>query len=414
MGADLGTFSQALQEDYLPAINEIFLKKTPYWDTMAKDGETTGGKHAVIYLQTGENQGVGMRDEKEALPVAGETSIEQTLITSRTLYGTLEITGNLIDATKNKQNSVEDALELEQKSLVGTLRNDLERMLLAGNKTGRLAQVASSSLVAGNTVVVVDLPGVLYLSKGMNVSFLNAGDSKAVVNAAASYKVLTVDRKAAPGTLTIEGDVTAVAIDGKGIYRYMNKDKEFMGLYGIVGGVDEVAGGIFQGVNRAILPEACGGVIIESPTGVFSATDFRTLINYCDNDMGQRPDVFWTTIKFRDAYADLLGENVNYVNVSIVDGSIKAIAYDNVPIRTAKYSVPGRIYALVNETVKFHPLATGTQNIEWMNGAGGAKGDLVLSQKDDKDVYTARLKLRGEHGCTNPAKSAVYVNDNMR
>ncbi len=130
--------------------------------------------------------------------------------------------------------------------------------------------------------------------------------------------------------------------------------------------------------------------------------------------MGQRPDVFWTTVKFRDAYADLLGENVSYVNVHIVDGSIKAIAYDNVPIRTAKCSSPGRIFALVDETVKFHPLATGTQNIEWMNGEGGTAGSTVLMQQEGKDLYTARLKLRGEQGCVNPAKSAVYVNDSMR
>lgn len=411
MGADLSTFSTALQEDYLPAINRVLLLKTQYWDTLAKDGETTGGKYAVTYLQTGENQGVGMRGEKEDLPDAGETAIEKTLISSKTLYGTIELTGELIDATRNSENAATSALDLEQESIMGTFKNDLERQLLSGNGAGRLAQVASSVLVGGNTVVTLDALGALYISKSMLVSFLNAGDALSVVNAATKHKVLSVNRKISPNTITIEGDVVATAVAGKGIYRYMNKDKEFMGLYGMIGGVNEVKNGIFQGVDRALLPEACGEVITD--TGAFSPTDFRAMINYCDNDMGQRPDVFWTTIKFRDAYADLLGDNVSYVNVSIVDGAIKAIAYDNVPIRTCKYAKPGRITALVNSTVKFHPLAAGTQSIEWMNGAGGAGGNLVLSQQDNKDVYVARLKLRGEQGCTNPAKSVTYVNEGM-
>ncbi|MFA4854035.1 MAG: phage major capsid protein [Candidatus Omnitrophota bacterium] len=415
---ELSVLSEAFKHQILPVVNDFIVKQTPGWDDLAKDGETTGGEYVKIPIITEESYGTGSVDEKDPHPEAGTMKIENVLIRPRTTMGSLSISGTSLRATKGGQNSVIDALVAETQSSTKTFQDNIERQLFMGNGTGKLAEVVSSSTVEGVTrVVLTDVPGAIYLTKGTLVQFCTADASKTAVLGLPAYKIGKVFRSSSPGGNYIDLVGTATGVTaGRGIYLNRSKDKEFMGYFGIVGDAETVPGGMFQEKQRAGSEMFSARVVTDNvivgselTTGLFTPTDLDDIILDMELDRKEKPTVFWMPKKFKTAYRDFYGTKVQFVNVGKVDGHIETDKHDNVPLRIGKYVYPGTILVIQQETMKFHPMAKGSQLIQ---SVGEGIDDIVLRKQAGKDIWDAQIQLVGQVACHAPYRNVVYRNNN--
>lgn len=409
------TFQEGLIVDILPVINIIINRTTPGWDSVNKDGATIGAEAIEVSLQTGENRGTGFRLSTEKHPLAGSIRIEKLKLSSVDLIGSLGITGHLLQGTKGAAHAVADAFEAENKSITGSFKDTLERVFFSSDGTGKLGTV--TAIDVSRAKLTLNPQDMLYVTEGENIQLLAA--TATPTEADAFYKVVSVNYPT--NSITVTPAVAAGVVVGLGVYNHMSKDKEFMGLNGGVGDARHIpasgghGAGIFQTKDRASSQYFSATVMedlvdaLDATKGQFTPNDFRGIMNVMQYQKRRKPDCFWTTIPISDAYEDYVGEKINYVNVSIVDSSIKTVAFDNVPIRKSIYVPFGTIFAIDQSSFKFHPLAKGTGAIVFL---GQGQDGMTIRKRQDYDIYDSHLILRGQIGFNNPWANVRYYCNN--
>lgn len=423
------TFSEALKIDILPLINVLIPRHTPGFDSIAKDGATIGAEAIEVSLQTGENRGTGFRMPLDAHPFAGSVRIEKLKIASVDLIGALGITGHLLQGTKGAAHATADAFEAESKSIMGSFKDTLERVFFSSNGTGRLGTVVSSATVSGKTVVVLNKQDMLYVTEGELVQFMAASATADAVDTTPYYKITNVDYSGT-NKITLSAIANPAITVGHGVYVHGSKDKEFMGMFGGVGDATHMpasganVAGFFQRKDRNASQYFSATVIndlIDVPPvtvpltppdiskGQFTIADFGRIRDIMEFQKKRRPDCFWTTIPIANMYRDEVGEKVQYVNAQIIDADIKVPAYDNIPIRKSLYTPFGTIFGIVQDSFKFHPLATGTQIIGLL---GQGQDGQTLRKRPNYDIYDSYLVMRGQIGWNNPYANVRYYCDN--
>ena len=158
-GATVSSFSSALKNVYLPGIREELNEKTNLLDLFT-EGDLTQyewqGNQLVFALHSSRNySGVLYVAEGGALPVAGSQGVVNLLIPVCHLKGRIQLSYEVMRASRSDKGSFVRAMDLEQKGLVNDVARQRNRAL-----SGFGSEILAVVTVATNgSVITIDNPG---------------------------------------------------------------------------------------------------------------------------------------------------------------------------------------------------------------------------------------------------------------
>lgn len=153
-------FDAALKEVYLPGIREQLNRKVRLLNDFTKaDIEQLEweGREAVVALHKGRNSGVVATTEGGLIPTAGKQQYANLKIPMRFITGRIQLTAQVIKASRSNKGSFARAMDAEQSGLVEDIARQRNRML-AGAGRGILALVNGGQTSA--TINVKNAGGV--------------------------------------------------------------------------------------------------------------------------------------------------------------------------------------------------------------------------------------------------------------
>jgi len=200
MPATLSTMASLFKETYEAGVKNQLNSSRPmlkYFE-MLDTKDWTGLEH-VVKVRVNRNRGVYFAAERGARPTAGQQRLENMRIPMRYLYGQIEVTKQLMEASRSSESSVARGLRFEMDGLVDDLRIQ-SQFAMWGFGVGIRALLQGEP--GTDTRAEVDAPGgVAGATNGAR--FLNEGD-----------QVVAIDP--ATGSLRAGGtrEITGIATDG--------------------------------------------------------------------------------------------------------------------------------------------------------------------------------------------------------
>lgn len=206
-----------------------------------------GGRRVVSPLRVAYGQGLGARSAGDPLPTARNQQFASMNFGMKKMISRVEVLGEAWRSTEGAgpkafiallRGSINDALGSHAKELNGTLYR---------NGTGNRATVTVGVVLAPNVAGNITVGNAQYLSQGMLVDFFTG--AVVVVNGT-NIVVNSVDLET--GVVNVTSTLATTITVGDNVYRAGNKDKEIMGLDGIVGDLSGLA--TLQGITVATNP----------------------------------------------------------------------------------------------------------------------------------------------------------------
>lgn len=366
MPLNLTLASSVLKDDYQDAIRDQLNNDNPVIQKLVKHKKQATGKRFYLPVLTGRNNSVSYRAEGATLLAPDSQRYRESTTNVRYLYGQIQITGPTIKAMRNDQGAFVRAAESEMKGLQRDLRDQRARALF-GDGTGRLALCTNQTGV--NTLT---LSTVKNIQVGQLIDIVNNAGTVTVAN-----RTVT-SLNAAARTITISG--TAVTTAATDIITVTgNFSNEAMGLGGIVSDTFTL-----QGLN----PTTAGNEfwranILTSGSGRgISETLMRQAIDFADL-AGGKIDMITTSHGVRAAYEDLLSLSARYVKPMELEGGVRVLEFDGMPIAVDRYHPSNTMYFLDMEHLDLYQLS----DFEWMQDDKGS----VLYQVPNVDAYQATM-----------------------
>jgi hypothetical protein len=197
------------------------------------------GLEGVMSVSLAPNLGVGYVEEDGILPDASYPTIKKIRLSLAYLYGSMQISGQLMKMSRSEKGSWAPALTTIMQDLDKALKK-LRNFYNFGDGSGAIARVVS--VAAGGATVVVDRWSPLFEDlRSLDSWTAKSGGTKHM----AGIKITESDRSTR--TLTMAAASTCVAND----YLYLKgtRNNVQMGLLGAVDNATFV--GTFQGLSRA-------------------------------------------------------------------------------------------------------------------------------------------------------------------
>jgi len=379
MSTTLTTLDAILKTQYIGPLNEQLNQDLKLFKRLENSGNSTVvGKNFTLPLHYGRNEGVGAIAEGADLPTAGNQAYADAIVPMRYLYGVINLTGQSIQASKNDKGAFVKAVESEMKGVAQDLKNDINRQLF-GDGSGRLA--AATTNASTSTTITVD--STKYLRVGMAIDIIDTSGTASVTNA----KITAVTST----TFTHNGTAAAVAANSH-VYRHGSRNIEVMGLSGIVAATDPASGSL-QGLAVATNPWWKGNVLGNSGTNrSITLALMRQAADAVEVAGSGRVSAIYASYGVRRAYEALLKASFQFVNVMDLDGGVKALAYDDMPIFAEKDCQANRMYFLDEKMLEI--LTLGNPGFDWMSEDGA-----ILHRGNGKDNYAATLYRYMNLGC---------------
>jgi hypothetical protein len=349
-GQDLTVANALLKNVYTNGTNEQINNDTPALGQIkssAANITTVGGAGVRFSVHFGRNHGIGARNELETLPAAGQQLYAQGNTGLKSLYGTIQVTGQLMNQAKSDYQSFVNAVDEEVTRIKTDLAKDQNRQVY-GDGTGTLAKV----LTGGTASAAIVFDDTRYISPGMRVDLLqgttlgNAVPTVRNPTANRFLQVTLVDR--ATNTVTFDQAV-ATFTTGDVIVRSGGTTnswkKEWTGLGAIINNT-----GTLFGIDSSVYPDWKAVV----KTGVGTLTELK--MNQVVQDIrekGSKPTRILTTPGVYNAYWSALQSMRQYVNKTDLEGGLGSLAfstpYGNIPILT-DFDCPGGTAWFPNES----------------------------------------------------------------
>jgi hypothetical protein len=209
-----------------------------------------GGRRVVSALRTAFGQGLGARAAGDPLPTARNQQFASINFGMKKMISRVEVLGEAWRSTEGAgpkafiallRGSINDALGSHAKELNGTLYRDatgLRTLVTVG--AGPIAPAASANITVANAQ---------YLTQGMLIDLYLAA---VLVTNGSNVVVNSVDLETGIVNITNPNAGALTVAVGNGVYRAGNKDKEIMGLDGIIGDLSGLA--TLQGITVATNP----------------------------------------------------------------------------------------------------------------------------------------------------------------
>jgi hypothetical protein len=359
--------------------------------------EDVGGKYVRFPIRTQRNQGIGARNENEALPIPRTQSYASAQVKLKYLYGSMELTGQTFELANSNPQAFAGVLDQEVSGLKEGLQKDLSRQVYGSTK----GVVATATAIGTTTTFVLTDAAAQYLEVGMFVDIFTNADAVRVAD------VTITNITSAAGTTTVtfspaSGGATAV---GDYITRDNSVAKEISGLDSII-----QTTGVLYNVDPAVTPVWTANV--DSNSGVNRALSEGLMINMVDSIRkrgGGQPTVIFAGLGVRRAYFNLLVQQRRMTNTQDFTGGFRGLAFttDNgeIPLVTDLDAKPNTMYFLNEKELKVY------QAGDWsFLDRDGSKWQRVITSAGTFDAYDATLFKYMELG-THRRNAHGRIND---
>lgn len=351
MPQTLASFDAILKEFYENMVVSQIENKTRLLNSFNEvEGPTVDGRRVIFPLHIGRNVGVMSSAEGATLPTAGRQGFTDIHIPLRKTVGRINITKDVIDASRTNKGSFKRAMQVEMDGLVRDV-SDYRNEMLCGYGTGIIARVSGNPAVNA-TSITLDNPGGFtgttnpnrYMQPNMVIAAIRAGAivantpvTIASVEEGGGYDQITL----AANTADLADDddfvraatTTVTTLDGT------DWNQPVMGIFGLVD--DSTFVQTLHGVNRTTYPvfrsfvlSAVGALSLDAMQRAFDAAEMK--------GQGTVTEM-WCEHGVRRAYLTLLEADRRYTSEKLMapDGGTKAvkgsdITFGGVPFRVER------------------------------------------------------------------------------
>jgi hypothetical protein len=312
MPATLATVASILKEVYEPQIQKQLNDDAVTLRRIEKSFEgvssNLGGRYVTFGIKTRRNNGIGARNELEALPKAGQQGYAAARVGLKYLYGTIQITGQTIELANENYQAFASALDQETSGLQTDLAKDLNRQVY-GNGTGQVAIVSADG---ANTFTVLD---TMYLQLGEQIDVYDiTGVTPKIVN----RQITAINT--GTGVCTYDGaDGTVVATDI--VVRTGNVGREWTGLAKIVTNAN-----VLYNIDPAV--ETVWKSEVDT-SGANRALSEGLMINMVDRirSNGGKVTAIFQNLGVRRAYFNLLVAQRQFTNTKEFAGGFSGLSF---------------------------------------------------------------------------------------
>lgn len=349
MPATLTTASTILKEVYEPKIQDQLQNDMVALKRIEKTGDgietdAVGGKYATFPIHVRRNQGIGARNELEALPTPGQQGYTSARIGLKYLYGSMRLTGQAMKLGETKPQAFASILDEEVNGLREDVKKDQNRQVY-GDGSGAVG--TCSAIGAGNAAIFT---WTGWFQLGMQVDIIDGttlGNPTPTVKA--SNRQITA---ITPTGVTFDGATQATAI-GDIFVRTGNVNREWSGL-----GVIIKNSGTFQNIDPTVEP--LWKAQVDSNAGVNRPISEGLIL--LQNDIirtnGGSITVMLMNLGVRRAYFNLLSQQRRYNNTTEFAGGFKGLAFTtdqgDVPMVVDPDAPPNRIYGLNEKAITLY------------------------------------------------------------
>src|ERR1017187_7293614 len=420
-GASVSSFSSALKNVYLPGIREELNEKTNLLDLFT-EGDLTQyewqGNQLVMALHSARNYaGVMYVAEGGALPTAGSQGLANLNIPIAHLKGRIQLSYEVMRASRSDKGSLVRAMDLEQKGLVNDVARQRNRAL-AGFGSEILAVVTVST---SSTIITINNPGGVggttnpsrFIKPGMVIcSQAAAGGAINGVGTVKSCSGSLVTMVAAMGTTSTDVltlGTTSLVATGAGSYGGDSgaggTDSAEIASQGVLGLVDNgtFVATIF-GLSRTA--NAFYNSTVMPNVGTINTDVLQRGVDNCEELSGQMIDKFVCHSSIRREISKLTEADrryssdatpKNYDAGTSAGAQKKDLTYNGWSFRTDKDFAYGYLAGINSSHLYWLPETKG----EWAEDDG-----TILLRVANVDAYEARFRI-SENFSTDQANSHV-------
>lgn len=237
-GSSFSTLGDMLEEDYLGVIEDQLNEDVFMWERMEKATWTRDGLDAIVPLKVARNSGVAFTGGN--FPVPGAQQIKRMVITSKKLYGSISIPGDLLaSAEQGSKHAYVSAVDLEMEGIKDDIARFANTAVFSGGPLcGFLNEHKSSTAGDWQFSGNLDKLAALVAAGGSPTVSLIRADTYATLAATVTVNSVNV----AAGTVSLGGAVNttgvaagfaiSVLIDGGDAAFMANLALEPTGVYG--------------------------------------------------------------------------------------------------------------------------------------------------------------------------------------
>jgi hypothetical protein len=371
------------------------------------------------------NEGIGAVAEGGTLPTAGNFDPQQFQIGMKYVYGTFQMTKQMMESAKSSKGAFKNAMSYSMDSLIRNLKRERARMMW-NNGSGTLALVNGT---ATDTTLVVDAPGGVagatggtrYIRKGMILATLNpaaltASDPAVLQGPVSAVATTGLSATVPSATHTDNYLVVRMSTVAGTTVADTSYGKEPMGLLGLVDDGTYLV--TLSGLSRTTYPQLKSRV--QSAVGALSLDAIQMNFDIADQLGDAEIDTLACHHSVRRAYLALLEADRRYTSGDLKkpDGGTVAakkrssrsyVTFGDVPMVEDKYAPYGMLFGLDSRYFKKYTQIKG----EWANESGA-----ILRQVTGTDVWSAFYRLFEQYHNSRPntcfrmdgiTSNAVYV-----
>lgn len=391
MPATLTTVNTITKEIYEGKIRNQLQEEAVGWKRIERTSEGTtsevGGKYVTFPIRVSRNQGIGARNELEALPAAGQQGWASVRVGLKFEYGRLRLSGQVFELAEKNYQAFASAMDLEMTGLKNDLAKDTNRQFY-GTNLGTMA-TATAATTAANTVTVNT---VKYLEVGQQVDLMTGSTS---TPRAADRQITAINETTR--VITLSGAAFSAAV-GDIIVRTGNYNREITGLAAQV-----TATGALFNVDPSVVPQ--WAATVDSNGGTLRPLSEGLMITMTDKvrTKGGQTSLILGGLGVRRAYFNLLSQQRRYPSTTNFEGGFTGLAFNNgreIPMVDDIDAPDNTMYFLDEDKFKIYQAG----DWGWMNRDGN-----IWKVVDGFDAYEAVLYKYFELGNTQRNAHAVLT-----
>lgn len=399
--ATTSTFSNAMKTKFIgPIRDNLHSNMVLLWGLRKRDGSNKGdiaasrdwsgiqasaegidfvGNEFRIPIRNKRNVGTGARAENVPLMQPGAQGFLQITEPLKYYYGSFNITGQLLKASRSNEGAFKQALSTEMEGVTDDLKRNVN-IDAYGDGTGTIATVATGATSATQTLdTTIYLQGneIVDIYDSTGVTIRNAV-ARTVLSYNRTAKTVVLDASVA----TTTGDIIVFAsADSTSTTPNNSLNQTLTGLKKIVADT-----GALHGLNPATAGQQFWKANkVDASSATVADNLLRQLVDAIGFESGADDElVMITTRGIRNRYANTLVsyKRFNDEKSTTLRGGFKALLFDDKPIVIDDHCPRGRLYALRTDALFWSQMS----DWEWLDEDGD-----VLKQVPGYDKYVAYI-----------------------
>ena len=321
MPSTLTTVNQITKEIYQGTIQDQLQNEQVGLKRIERTSEgvesQVGGKYVTFPIRTRRNQGIGSRNELEALPTAGQQGWASVRVGLKYAYGRLQLSGQVMELVNENYQAFASAMDLEMTGLKNDLSKDTNRQFY-GTNVGAIT-TASGANTANNTFQATPVTGSQYVEVGQQIDIVTSSTNSTIVAANRQITAFNV----VTGVITFDGAVATTAI-GNVIVRTGNYNREITGLGALVTNT-----GILFNVDPSVEPK--WAAVVNGNGGTTRPLSEGLMITLTDQVRfnGGKTSLILCSLGVRRAYFNLLSQQRRFPSTTTFEGGFMGLAFSN-------------------------------------------------------------------------------------